>query len=134
MRHPETENGDGTTPNMLTSQSNNMSSTPTLSKNDSRDRFTLKFEQSNLVMSLKKQIADQRKKNEEQEQEIEDLKKSTKVCVFNELDVQLEAYTDECSRLRSLMEQELAKQSDQETQIKQLKKLLEEKDKEREER
>ena len=110
-----------------------MSSTPTLSKNDSRDRFSLKFEQSNLVMSLKKQIADQRKKNEEQEQEIEDLKKSTKVCVFNELDVQLEAYTDECSRLRSLMEQELAKQSEQETEIKELKKLLEEKEKAREE-
>ena len=83
-------------------------------------------------MSLKKQIADQRKKNEEQEQEIEDLKKSTKVCVFNELDVQLEAYTDECSRLRSLMEQELAKQSEQETEIKELKKLLEEKEKARE--
>ncbi len=47
----------------------------------------LKFEQSSLVMSLKKQVVDLVKKNEKQEHEIANLKKSTKVCVFNELDV-----------------------------------------------
>ena len=34
-----------------------------------------------------------------------DLKKSTKVCVYNELDVQLEAYSEECKRLRDKLEQ-----------------------------
>ncbi len=45
-----------------------------------------KFEQSATAMSLKKQIAELRKKNDCQVQEIDELKKSTKVCVYNELD------------------------------------------------
>ena len=60
-------------------------------------------------MSLKKQVVDLVKKNEKQENEIANLKKSTKVCVFNELDVQLEIYTDECARLRQMMEDNLTK-------------------------
>jgi len=47
-------------------------------------------------MSLKKQVNELRKKDEEMQQEVEDLKKTTKVCVYNELDVQLEAYSYEC--------------------------------------
>lgn len=37
--------------------------------------------------------------------EVEDLKRSTKVCVFNELDVQLETYADECKRMRGVLEE-----------------------------
>ena len=36
---------------------------------------------------------------------MEDLKKSTKICVYNELDAQLEAYSEECKRMRPLLEQ-----------------------------
>ena len=40
-------------------------------------------------MSLKKQVNELRKKDEEMQKEVEDLNKTTKVCVYNELDVQL---------------------------------------------
>ena len=33
------------------------------------------------------------------------MQRSTKVCVYNELDAQLEAYTDECKRLREKLEE-----------------------------
>ena len=56
-------------------------------------------------MSLKKQVIELRKKNEGVEAEMADLKRSTKVCVYNELDVQLEAYSEECVRLRERLEQ-----------------------------
>ena len=46
-----------------------------------------KLEQNSLVLSLKKQVNELRKKNQDSLQEISDLKKSTKVCVYNELDV-----------------------------------------------
>ena len=51
-----------------------------------------------------------RKQNEKRLEEITDLQKSTKVCVYNELDVQLEAYTDECKRLRDKLEESVAEQ------------------------
>jgi len=43
---------------------------------------------------------------------MEDLKKSTKICVYNELDVQLEAYSEECARMRVLLDQANAEQID----------------------
>ena len=46
-----------------------------------------------------------------------DLKRSTKVCVFNELDAQLEAYSDECKRMRSKLEQAHKKNVLQEKEI-----------------
>ena len=61
-----------------------------------------------MVLSLKKQINELRSQKEAADQEIADLKKSTQVCVYNELDVQLEAYSDECSRLRRILEQSRA--------------------------
>ncbi len=83
-----------------------------------------KFEQSATAMSLKKQIAELRKQNDWQAQEIDELKKSTKVCVYNELDAQLEAYTEECSRLRSLIEQNLVTESYKEAEIRRFKIFL----------
>ena len=43
---------------------------------------------------------------------MEDLKKSTKICVYNELDVQLEAYSEECTRMRALLDQANAEHID----------------------
>ena len=67
-----------------------------------------KLEKSALVLSLKKQVNELRKQYEKRLEEIADLQKSTKVCVYNELDVQLEAYTDECKRLRDKLEESVA--------------------------
>lgn len=61
------------------------------------------------MITLKKQVTEQKNKNEKLLKEIDDLNKSTKVCVFNELDVQLEAYTDECTRMRTELEKAGAK-------------------------
>ena len=53
-----------------------------------------------------------------------DLKRSTKVCVFNELDAQLEAYSDECKRMRSKLEQAHKKNAQQEKEMQKMRKLL----------
>lgn len=82
------------------------------------------FEQSVTAMSLKKQIAELRRQNDWQVQEIDELKKSTKVCVYNELEAQLEAYTEECSRLRSQIEQNLVTEYNQQAQIRQFETFL----------
>ena len=50
------------------------------------DKVAAKIEQNALIVSLKKQVMDLRKKNEDQAKEMDDLRKSTKVCVYNELD------------------------------------------------
>ena len=73
-----------------------------------------KLEKSALVLGLKKQVNELRKQYEKRLEEIADLQKSTKVCVYNELDVQLEAYTDECKRLRDKLEESVASQVQQE--------------------
>ena len=75
-------------------------------------------------MGLKKQINEMKHKNEELQEEIEDLKKSTKVCVFNELDVQLEAYSDECIRMRAQLEKAGLKHQEQRKEIQALRRKL----------
>ena len=84
------------------------------SKNNSppgaKDPNMAKLEKSALVLSLKKLVNELRKQYEKRLEEIADLQKSTKVCVYNELDVQLEAYTDECKRLREKLEESVASQ------------------------
>ena len=62
--------------------------------------------------------------NKKAENEVNDLKRSTKVCVFNELDAQLEAYSDECKRMRSKLEQAHKKNVLQEKEILRMNKLL----------
>lgn len=68
-------------------------------------------------MTLKKLITTLQKKNEAVNLEMNDLKKSTKVCVYNELDIQLEAYSDECKRLRDKLEQAELKIIDTDKQL-----------------
>ena len=82
------------------------------------------MEQSSIVMSLKKQVNELRKKNETVEGEMADLKRSTKVCVYNELDVQLEAYSEECVRLRERLEQQVEKEMQQEKEIRRMRRSL----------
>lgn len=43
-------------------------------------------------------------------EDMQEQKKATKVCVFNELDAQLEVYADECKRLRAQLEASVRKQ------------------------
>ena len=71
----------------------------------SKDPNMAKLEKSALVLSLKKQVNELRKQSEKRQEEVIDLQRSTKVCVYNELDAQLEAYTDECKRLREKLEE-----------------------------
>ena len=73
------------------------------------DANMAKLEKSGLVLSLKKQVNELRKESEKSQQEIADLQKSTKVCVYNELDIQLETYADECKRLREKLEESVQK-------------------------
>ena len=62
--------------------------------------------------------------NEKQQSEIEDLRKRNKVCVFNELDIQLETYSDECKRLRKKLEEAITLQSQQNKENEKLKRAL----------
>ena len=89
-----------------------------------KDAATIKLEQSALLMSFKKQVAELRKQKEEADIEIEDLKRSTKVCVFNELDVQLEAYSDECKRMRSLLNEAMTRKIELEKDVRALNKQV----------
>ena len=103
-----------------------------MSRKDSRspsgskqiDPNIAKLEKSGLVFSLKKQVNELRKENEKSQQEISDLQKTTKVCVYNELDIQLETYSDECKRMREKLEESVKKQLEQEKDIKKLHKQL----------
>ena len=65
-----------------------------------------------------------KKENEKQKNEIEDLKKRNKVCVYNELDIQLETYSDECKRLRKKLEEIIALQSEQNKENERLKRII----------
>ena len=65
-----------------------------------------------------------KKENEKQKNEIEDLKKRNKVCVYNELDIQLETYSDECKRLRKKLEEIIALQSEQNKENERLKRTI----------
>ena len=65
-----------------------------------------------------------KKENEKQKSEIEDLKKRNKVCVYNELDIQLETYSDECKRLRKKLEEMIALQSEQNKENEKLKRTV----------
>ncbi len=103
-RHPEYSH-DGSP--LASKMQHNSSTSP--KRQAFKDPIASKLEQNALVLSLKKQVTELRKQNEESKQEINDLKQSTKVCVYNELDVQLEAYSDECKRLRDLLEEAVAK-------------------------
>ena len=70
-----------------------------------------------MIQSLKKQVRELREENEQLKQDQDELKKSTKVCVYNELDAQLEIYSAECSRLRDLLEQTMQSQMEQQVQM-----------------
>ena len=76
-----------------------------------------KLEQGILVVSLRKEIRQLKNRSKKAENEVRDLKRSTKVCVFNELDAQLEAYSDECKRMRSKLEQAHKKNTLQEREM-----------------
>lgn len=65
-----------------------------------------------------------KKENEKQKNEIEDLRKRNKVCVYNELDLQLETYSDECKRLRKKLEEIIALQNEQNKENERLKSTI----------
>ena len=69
------------------SKTRNMQTSGSPKRSTFKDPKMGKLEQNSLVLSLKKQVNELRKKNQDSLQEISDLKKSTKVCVYNELDV-----------------------------------------------
>ena len=66
-----------------------------------------------MVMTIKKQLAETCREKNKLQSELEQLKKSKKASVFNELVVQLETYAEECKRMRFVLEESLACQSDQ---------------------
>ena len=53
-----------------------------------------------LVQTLKRELMQTRKDNQSLKEEMEDLKKTRKVCVYNEMDTQIQVYSEECFRLR----------------------------------
>ena len=61
--------------------------------------------QDNMIKGLRQHIEILKKETEHQQKEIINLKQTKKVCVFNELDMQLEIYQDECKRLREKLEE-----------------------------
>ena len=65
---------------------------------------TVRMTDTAVIVSLKQQLMQARKENKQLQEEMDEMRKSAKVCVFNELDAQVEVYSDECVRLRSLLE------------------------------
>ena len=82
----------------------NLSLTPQVIVTQKKPSAAEKVDQYPLVANLKGKVAELTKKNENLEKQVNDMKMSTKVCVYNELDAQLEIYTKECQRLRQKLE------------------------------
>lgn len=66
---------------------------------------------SYLVTSLKKQVKDLRTEKSAKEEELNNLKKKTKVTKLQEMEVEIKMYIDECTRLRHLLEEVIQQKS-----------------------
>lgn len=63
--------------------------------------------ESFLVQQLKRQLRETKMENQMKDRQIEELKKNVKVAKHRETDNEVQAYVDECMRLRSMLEQTL---------------------------
>jgi hypothetical protein len=64
-------------------------------------------DKSHLVFSLKTQIKELQKNLENKECEIADLKKTSRVTKFQEIETEMKMYVDECTRLRRMLQETL---------------------------
>lgn len=76
------------------------------SEGDTR-RDELSSERQMTVLALKQQNKELSRKLQAKEKDFEDLKRSVKATNFQELDVQVKIYNDECTRLRRLLTESL---------------------------
>ena len=60
--------------------------------------------ESFLVQQLKRQIREMKLENQMKDRQIEELKKNVKMSKHKESENEVQAYADECMRLRSLLE------------------------------
>lgn len=61
--------------------------------------------ESYLISNLKKQLRDQRNEITKQQMDNDKLKRDIKKTKFNELEIELAQYMDECQRLRMVLEE-----------------------------
>ena len=80
---------------------------------------------SHLVGSLKHSIKELKNELKQREEDIDKLKRDTKVSRVNELEVELQAYTDECTRLRHHIEEVMLQLQQRSSSLKDLSKAEE---------